>query len=143
MQSKFTLLGDKGKLRVGIGVSITRKPWPLFDVKGSDIEFGDEVVISSGVQILTHDHQFHKKNWRDLNEIHHSEPTIIDDYAFIGINAIILPTCKKVGRYSVVAAGSVVTKNIPDYEIWAGNPAQKIGDVEKIPFAEVDNAEEG
>lgn len=49
----------------------------------------------------------------------------IEDGAFIGGNSIILKGVK-IGKNSVVGAGSVVTRDIPDGEIWAGNPARKI-----------------
>ncbi|MDD3003028.1 MAG: DapH/DapD/GlmU-related protein, partial [Candidatus Shapirobacteria bacterium] len=54
-------------------------------------------------------------------------PVEIGDYVFIGPRAIILPDIK-IGKGAVVAAGAVVTKDIPDFEIWAGVPAKKIGD---------------
>lgn len=52
-------------------------------------------------------------------------PIFIEDNAFIGTSCII---CKGVtiGRNAIVGAGSVVTRNIPDNEIWAGNPAKFI-----------------
>lgn len=42
----------------------------------------------------------------------------------IGTNATILGGIT-IGEYSIIGAGSVVTKNIPSYQIWAGNPAKK------------------
>lgn len=50
-------------------------------------------------------------------------PVVIRDNAFIGASSII---CKGVtiGKNSVVGTGSVVTKDVPDNEIWAGNPAR-------------------
>ena len=47
---------------------------------------------------------------------------IINDGVWIGMNSIILPGVT-IGKKAVVAAGSVVTKNVPDYCIVAGNPA--------------------
>jgi len=129
--SKFRILGDFSNLSIGACVEIARDPWPFFDVTGREIVLGNYVVISSGVYIHTHSHQFNKSNWRKLPKIIDDEQTIICDYAFIGVNAQIMPSCKYIGLHSVVAAGAVVTKDIPDYEIWAGNPAFKIGDVEK------------
>ena len=48
--------------------------------------------------------------------------------AWIASYAIILPGVT-IGKNSVVGAGSVVTKDIPDYEVWAGVPAKKIKDL--------------
>jgi len=47
----------------------------------------------------------------------------VEDDVWVGHNAIILPGVKIVGRGSVVAAGAVVTKDVPRYAIVAGNPA--------------------
>ena len=51
-----------------------------------------------------------------------SEPVVIQEGAFIGARSIILKGVT-VGKHAVVGAGSVVTRNIPENEIWAGNPA--------------------
>lgn len=50
----------------------------------------------------------------------------IEDDVWVGHNAIILPSVGKVGRGAVIAAGSVVTKDVPRYAIVAGNPAKVI-----------------
>ena len=130
--SKFTVLGDSKNLVFKGGVSITRAPWPFFDVSGSKLIIGNQVVISSGVHILTHSHEFKKSNWRTLHKIEYTFPTVIEEFAFIGINSIITDSCKYIGRCSVIGAGSVVTKNVPDYEVWVGNPARKVADVERV-----------
>lgn len=48
--------------------------------------------------------------------------------ARIGIGVLLGPDCN-IGRGALVGFGSVVTRSIPDYEIWFGNPAKKRGDV--------------
>lgn len=50
----------------------------------------------------------------------------IEDDAWLGHNSIILPSVSSIGRGAVVAAGAVVTKNVPPYAIVAGNPAKII-----------------
>jgi len=45
---------------------------------------------------------------------------------WIGANVIILPKCKRIGKGSILAAGSIITKDVPDYAIVAGNPARII-----------------
>ena len=54
-----------------------------------------------------------------------SKPIIINKGVFIGAHSIILKGVT-IGNSSVVGAGSVVTKSIPEKEIWAGNPAKFI-----------------
>ena len=54
-----------------------------------------------------------------------TSPVVIEKGAFIGTHTIILKGVT-VGEESIVGAGSIVTKNIPPREIWAGNPAKFI-----------------
>ena len=51
-----------------------------------------------------------------------TKPVLIRQGAFIGAHSIILKGVT-IGRHSVIGAGSVVTHDVPDNEIWAGNPA--------------------
>lgn len=56
----------------------------------------------------------------------------LEDDVTIGAHSVVVArpnTPLTIGHKSVLGAGSVLTKNIPPYEIWAGNPARKIGDV--------------
>lgn len=54
-----------------------------------------------------------------------TQPVLLKENVFIGAHTIILKGVT-VGRNSVVGAGSVVTKSIPDNEIWGGAPARYI-----------------
>ncbi len=56
------------------------------------------------------------------------KPVVIKEDAFLGVNTIVVPGVR-VGRCSLVAAGAVVTRDVPDYAMVAGNPAVIIGDV--------------
>lgn len=51
---------------------------------------------------------------------------IIEDDVWVGYGAIITPSVNRIGRGSVIAAGAVVTKDVPPYAIVAGNPAKLI-----------------
>lgn len=84
------------------------------------LNIGNHVGIASQVLIYNDEHDIHSDNYENS-----FGPVEIGDYVFIGPRAIILPNIK-IGKGAVVAAGAVVTKNIPDFEIWGGIPAQKI-----------------
>jgi len=51
---------------------------------------------------------------------------IIEDDVWLGAYSIILPSCKKIGKGAIIAAGSVVTSDVPSYAIFGGNPAKLI-----------------
>jgi virginiamycin A acetyltransferase len=53
-------------------------------------------------------------------------PLTIDAGSWLGANVIILPGCRRIGRGAVVAAGAVLTKDVPDYAVVGGNPARLI-----------------
>jgi acetyltransferase-like isoleucine patch superfamily enzyme len=88
------------------------------------VTIDDNVFFGHGVSILARGHDYHF-----FNEKRHSviteKPIHIKEGAWIASNAIILAGVT-IGKHSVVAAGSVVTKDVPDYTIVGGNPAQII-----------------
>lgn len=63
----------------------------------------------------------HYKDWSNVK----SDRIVIKDKAWIGFNCIILKGVT-IGEGAVVAAGSVITKDVPDYAVVAGNPAKII-----------------
>lgn len=84
------------------------------------LTIGSHVDIASQVLIYNDEHDVNSPDFSNS-----FSPVTIGDYVFIGPRAIILPGIT-IGKGAVVAAGAVVTKNIPDFEIWGGIPAQKI-----------------
>lgn len=59
-------------------------------------------------------------------DVHYPDPQVIEDDVWIGHNAIILPSCRRIGRGSIIGAGSIVTRDVPRYAIVAGNPARAL-----------------
>ena len=89
------------------------------------IIIGNNVVLSSNVKIWTEQHD-HRDPWFRCSTQKH-DSVVIKDRAWVGSHSIILHSCQ-IGTGSVVAAGSVVTKDVPDYAIVAGIPAKQIGE---------------
>lgn len=58
----------------------------------------------------------------------HCEGVFVGARSTIGANATILPGVH-IGRGALIAAGSVVTENVPDREVWVGNPARRLRDI--------------
>jgi len=96
------------------------------------LEIGSNVSVSPGVWILTDEHDI---NDPDFPEV--LTPVRIEDYAFIGSKAMILPGVT-IGRGAVVGAGAVVTRNVAPFEIVAGVPARTIGQRDREPRYKLD-----
>ncbi len=86
------------------------------------LKIGNHVDIASDVMIWTSQHDIHSENMATVEE-----KVTIEDYVFIGPRSIILPGVT-IGRGAIIAAGSVVTKDVESMKIVAGVPAKEIGD---------------
>lgn len=88
----------------------------------ASIHIGSHVDIASDVMIYNSEHDINSEDFHAV-----TAPVEIGDYVFIGPRAIILPGVK-IGKGAVVAAGAVVTKDVPDFVIVGGVPAEVIGE---------------
>lgn len=119
---------DNAQLTIGNNTGMTNA---VIQCHGS-ITIGNYVNIGAGTMIF--DTDFHSLNWKDRadgTDISKRKiaPVTIKDCAFIGAHCIILKGVT-IGEKSIVGAGSIVARDVPDGEIWAGNPAKF---VKKIP----------
>lgn len=104
-----------------------------FKMSNSAIYCADQITIGNNVMIggscKIWDTDFHPLNSNERNENpndgYQTAPITIGNNVFIGGCTIILKGVN-IGDHSIVGAGSVVTKNIPSGEVWAGNPAKFI-----------------
>ena len=90
---------------------------------------GNNVWITSGCQLLCHDASVIMINIMRSGHRDRVGPIIIGNNCFLGNNVILLPETN-IGSNTIIGAGSVVTKDIPDNAVWAGNPARHICDFE-------------
>ncbi len=103
-------------------------------VRGSSI--GRYVSIADGVRVFERNHPmgrlsmhpfFYNANLGYLERDSIESVTLeIGDDVWIGDRAIVTPGCRRIGLGAVVAAGAVVTKDVPDFAIVGGNPARVI-----------------
>ena len=105
----------------------------------ADVKFGNHILMAGHVYFVgKNDHTYDVPGqliWD--GERGEDGQTIIEDDVWIGYNSIIMGGIK-IGTGSIIAAGSVVTKDVPPCEIWGGNPAKKIkarfGDKESVDY---------
>lgn len=90
------------------------------------VKIGDNVLIGPNVSIYTAGHPIHADTRKTGYE--YGAPITIGDNVWIGGNSIILPDVT-VGSNSVIAAGSVVTRDVPEWTVVAGNPARVIKEI--------------
>lgn len=119
--------------RIYHGVKI-RAPWKISIGENSIIGdgaildgrfgliIGDNVNFSTGVWVWTMQHEMNSSDFRGSGG-----PVVIEDYVWASCRTTILPDTT-VGKGAVLAANSVITKNVPPYAIMGGVPAKQIGE---------------
>jgi len=133
-----TIISDKDGAVITIGENCFIGCSTL--VVAQRITIGNDVLISWGCSIVDHnshavDFRLRKDDVRNWYNGHKDwthvvvKPVWIKDRAWIGFNSIILKGLT-IGEGAVVGAGSVVTKDVPDYTIAAGNPARVIREIQ-------------
>ena len=91
------------------------------------ITIGDGSLIGHNVVLATINHDLSPLNNRE----NHYAPIVIEDHVWIGSNATILPGVT-IGRWAVVGAGAVVTKDVEEFTVVGGVPAKEIRKVNKV-----------
>lgn len=140
ISGNFVFENANGKITIGNGNFIGGGNF----ISTCEIKFGNDILVSWGCTFI--DNNAHSilsedrindvndwqrgikdgkigayKNWKNID----MAPIIIKNKAWIGFNSIILKGVT-IGEGAIVGAGSVVTKNVPDYAVVAGNPAKII-----------------
>jgi maltose O-acetyltransferase len=114
------LMGKFDDVTIGNNVQINEKS------RLRNVKIGNDVMIAPEVYILHSGHLFADKGVTMRFQGEQFYPlTIIEDDVWIGARAII-NAGKKIGKGAIVAAGSVVTKDVEPYTIVGGNPAKFI-----------------
>ena len=89
------------------------------------VTIGNHVNLAQGITVTALNHNFEDTEKRIDEQGVNTAPVTIGDDVWIGANAVILPGVT-IGRHCVVAAGAVVTKDVPDHTVVGGVPAKVI-----------------
>lgn len=111
--SSHVSLGDNSG--IGINASLT-----------GSVTIGKDVMMGPWCTVYSRNHEFGRTDIPMREQGYRPEqPVVIGDDVWIGGHVIILPGVH-IGKGAVIGAGAVVTKNVPEYAVAAGNPARVI-----------------
>jgi acetyltransferase-like isoleucine patch superfamily enzyme len=116
----FVTETNTGKLEICDGVNLTENC--RIDFSGG-VRIGEKSLISKNVTIETHDHGFDPRSEPKFRSL------VIGKNVWIGMNSMILSNVCSIGDNSIISAGSVVTKPVPENCIVAGVPARIIKNI--------------
>lgn len=113
--------GDGARVHLGDNSAISHRSWLM-----GEVTIGNNVMMAPEVYFLSYNHQFDRT---DIPMIEQGVTTplriTVHDDVWIGVRSTILPGIT-IGSHAIVAAGSVVTKDVPEWAIVGGNPAKII-----------------
>lgn len=124
--SNLTLHGEASHLTIGEGCSIGISRMQAH----AEIKIGNCVVINDGVRLITGSHDINSPTYE-----HVFEPIVVEDYAWVATDAMVLKGVT-IGRGAVVAAGAVVVKDVRPFSVVGGNPAKEFStrDIEHFEY---------
>jgi len=120
--NREVIIESPNKIEIGNNLQVNARCWIS---GGGNLKIGDNVLIGPHVVIHTANHNFKNKDILIREQGHTLKAIVIEDDVWIAANSTILPgvTIKK---GTVIAAGSVITKDTEPYGVYAGVPAKKI-----------------
>lgn len=112
-----------GTIEIGNNVVLAKN---LFIDYSGHVVIGDNVTLSDGVVIESHEHPGYTNPAMDIHKAI-QKTLIIEDGAIVGVRAVINASVGTIGRNSRIGAGAVVRNSVPPYSIVMGNPAKVVG----------------
>lgn len=89
------------------------------------IEIGAHCMIGAYSYIVSNNHNYARRDIPMMEQGFSGAPIVIEDDVWLGTHVVVLPGVR-IGRGAIVAAGSIVNKDIPPFQIWGGAPAKFI-----------------
>lgn len=117
-----------GTQNVEIGDNVVLRPFTSIyadNDQGRKVIIGNNVLLAPNVYMIVNNHNYLDLDINISEQGYTYKDIIVEDGAWIGYGAVILPGVR-VGRHSIVAAGAVVTKDVEEYSIVGGVPAKLI-----------------
>ena len=123
LQSRGAYVGNGKKFSVGNNVGLGKD----FTCHCRIVTIEDNLMMGESVLFLGGGHKHDDLSIPMIQQGGLPDtPLHIGSDVWIGSRAIILPGCKRIGAHSIIGAGAVVTKDVPNYAIVGGNPAKVI-----------------
>lgn len=120
--SEWTDIRALSQLRCGRRVSMAQG---VTLICSGGLTIGSHVMMAPGVRIVTNGHGNERTDVLMRDQGIYEKPVRIGDDVWLGANVVVLPGVT-VGRGAIIAAGSVVTKDVPEYALMGGVPAKLI-----------------
>ena len=123
LEAGVTLQSATGRIRLGQRVYLSRG----VTVGAVDlVEIGDFALVGPGSYITDGDHRFSDPVVPVPEQGMRSKgPTVLEDNVWLGAN-VVVTSGVRIGRRSVIGANSVVTRDIPEFSVATGNPAEVV-----------------
>ena len=142
MHSPVKLFADREGAKILIGANTRIHGACIHAYKM--VSIGRNCLVAGNCQIMDasgHESSFHDVENR-INTSDSGRPIVIEDCVWVGANCLVLPGVR-IGRGSIIAAGSVVVHDVPPMVIAAGNPAKPIRSAEDVLSRLKQNSEAG
>lgn len=114
--------GANARLIIGAGAYVGRN---TFLGAYQPLTIGKDVLIGAYCYITTGNHRFEARHIPVRLQGYSGAPIVLNDGAWLGTHVVVLPGVT-IGEGAIIGAGSVVTKDVPAFEIWGGAPAKFI-----------------
>ncbi|WNS81188.1 acyltransferase [Domibacillus sp. DTU_2020_1001157_1_SI_ALB_TIR_016] len=110
----------------------------MYATSNSRIIIGDGSIIAPRCKLITSNHNYDSKNMKSIpfDNLNLVQDIVIEEGVWIGDSVLVLPGVR-IGKGAVIGGGSVVTKDIPEYAIVAGNPAKVLKYRDEYVFNEL------